>query len=159
MDSAPAFLCDRMLIRLARWLRAAGHDAAIAHDHHSDRALIQRARAEGRLLLTCDRKMLEIRDAADSVVLIRDGRLAPSAAELSGRVALDWLKAPLTRCLDCNVRLKPAPDTAWRQAPMWVDAVLAPLNRCPRCGRLTWQGSHAKRMRARLAHWQSGAFV
>jgi uncharacterized protein with PIN domain len=47
-------LCDEMLARLGRWLRAAGHDTAIAEPGSTDRHLLHLARTEGRLLLTCD---------------------------------------------------------------------------------------------------------
>ena len=58
---APALLCDRMLIRLGRWLRAAGYDTEIAADAIADRLLLDHAIREGRLLLTRDRKLAEHR--------------------------------------------------------------------------------------------------
>jgi uncharacterized protein with PIN domain len=156
--AAPRFLCDRMLMRLGRWLRAAGYDTMLAEDHHNDKALVERARAEGRLLLTCDRKMLEIRHADEAVLLIRDGRLGPSARELAGHLGLDWLKAPLSRCLDCNAVIEPAPDELWEAVPDGVPRKLGPLTGCAGCGKLYWQGSHAERIRSRLARWQAGEF-
>jgi uncharacterized protein with PIN domain len=158
-DPAPRFLCDRMLMRLGRWLRAAGYDTAMAEDHHDDKALVERARAERRLLLTCDRKMLEIRHADEAVLLIRDGRLGPSIRELAEHLGLDWLKAPLSRCLDCNAAIEPAPAALWRQVPDGVPQRLGPLTRCTGCGKLYWQGGHAERIHTRLARWQSGELV
>jgi uncharacterized protein with PIN domain len=50
-------LCDEMLKRVGRWLRAAGYDVAIVEDGARDDDLLKRATAEHRLLLTCDRRL------------------------------------------------------------------------------------------------------
>ncbi|MBX6323464.1 MAG: hypothetical protein IRY94_16695, partial [Rhodospirillaceae bacterium] len=47
-----AFLCDHMLIRLGRWLRAAGDDTAIAPGTMPDTAVLAWALRDSRLLLT-----------------------------------------------------------------------------------------------------------
>lgn len=145
------FLCDEMLIRLGRWLRAAGHDTEIAADGDADRALVDRARADGRWLLTRDRKLLEIRGAGDCVLLLRGDGTAACAAELGSRLAVDWLADPFSRCLLCNTELAAA-DRADRAAlPPRARDLGGPLRRCPTCGRLYWPGSHVRRMRRRLA--------
>lgn len=59
-DLAPvSWLCDAMLGRLARLLRAAGEDAAMIDADADDRAVVARARREGRRLLTRDRRLAE----------------------------------------------------------------------------------------------------
>jgi uncharacterized protein with PIN domain len=50
---APAFWCDAMLGGLARWLRAAGYDAAWRAGI-DDAELVRQALATGRILLTAD---------------------------------------------------------------------------------------------------------
>ena len=48
------FAADRMLGKLAKWLRIIGQD--VAYDSHlAGYGLIHTARKEGRLILTCDR--------------------------------------------------------------------------------------------------------
>ena len=64
------FLCDEMLRGLARWLRAAGYDTAVAEVGERDGALLARAVAEGRLLVTRDREMNERRGSDGTVVLL-----------------------------------------------------------------------------------------
>lgn len=54
MGAQPRFFCDDHLRRLARWLRAAGYDAAWERAI-DDRALLARCRDEDRVLLTLDR--------------------------------------------------------------------------------------------------------
>jgi uncharacterized protein len=44
-----------MLTGIGRWLRAAGYDTVIAAGGASDADLLAQARAESRVLLTCDR--------------------------------------------------------------------------------------------------------
>ena len=51
------FLCDEMLVRLARLLRAAGYDTSLATDGEADAALLRLARDEGRILLTRDKRL------------------------------------------------------------------------------------------------------
>jgi Mut7-C RNAse domain len=59
------FLCDEMLAGLGRWLRIAGYDTAIADCGRRDRDLVEQAHAEQRILLTRDRRLVEIRRAND----------------------------------------------------------------------------------------------
>ena len=51
------FFCDAMLASLARWLRAAGHDTALASASATDRAILDTCRAEARILVTRDRHL------------------------------------------------------------------------------------------------------
>ena len=50
-----SFAADRMLGRLAKWLRILGYDV-IYGQHLSGHGLIRAARADGRLILTRDRQ-------------------------------------------------------------------------------------------------------
>ncbi len=98
-------LCDEMLKGLARWLRTAGHDVAMEPDGTADRRLIERAMAEERLLLTRDRSLLEIRGAQEVVLLLASNDLESSVRELTGRLGIDWLHQPFSRCSLCNTPL------------------------------------------------------
>ena len=147
-------LCDEMLARLGRYLRAAGYDTAIGAAGEHDRALLARAIAEDRMLLTCDRAMLARRDAAGRVMVLPHG-LDPGARALGERLDIDWLAAPFTRCLVDNARLRPATRAEHARLPERARAVGGPVRACPDCGRLFWPGSHVKRMADRLARWQA----
>lgn len=136
--------CDEMLMRLARWLRAAGHDTELAAQGAEDRAVLARAVADGRCLLTRDRGFLERRAAQGRVVLLPSQVLDAQARFLRERLRVDWLYAPFSRCLLCNSPLERAPPL-----PGGVET-----RRCPRCDKLYWSGSHVQRMHARLRGWQ-----
>jgi uncharacterized protein with PIN domain len=146
-------LCDEMLARLGRYLRAAGYDTAIGAAGEHDRALLARATAEDRILLTCDRLMLARRGAAGRVMVLPHG-VDAAARALSERLEIDWLAAPFTRCLVDNARLRPATRAERARQPDRARAAGGPVRVCPDCGRLYWPGSHVKRMADRLARWQ-----
>src|SRR5438552_9475862 len=87
-------LCDEMLARLGRWLRAAGYDTEIAAGGMPDRALLARCAAEGRVLLTRDRHLAAIAVARGVRVL----RLSESSIEAQARTprqehGIDWQRA------------------------------------------------------------------
>lgn len=151
------FLCDEMMKRLARWLRAAGYDAVVAPDGTPDSELLRRARRERRLLITRDRKLLEHRDAAGVVVLVEGNSTEDNAAALASRIPINWLHAPFSRCLVCNVALDQARITPAAEIPGKVRERGLPIWTCPRCQRLYWEGSHVRRMRDRLRGWQKAA--
>lgn len=146
------FLCDEMLLALARWLRAAGYDAACAVPGLPDALLVARAGAEGRMLLTRDRGILQHKAAAGLALLLEGEDMDAWALELKRRLALDWRLAPFSRCLKCNRPLSPATAEAWAGVP--ADArILGPLQWCAQCRRPYWRGGHVRRMEARLALW------
>jgi uncharacterized protein with PIN domain len=156
---APRFLCDAMLTQLGHWLRAAGHDTIIAQHRSSDRALLARAVADDRVLLTRDRQICEMRDAQRRVLLLRHQRLPELAAEVTPLCGIDWLKSPFSRCLVCNAALRPAPPLASSRLPEAVRATFGDINHCPQCDRLYWAGGHVRRMRQRLERWNAGDFA
>lgn len=147
-----------MLHGLGRWLRAAGYDTALVAPGLDDGAMLDQAAAEGRLLLTRDRRLSE-RRAATSVELVQLAaeRLDAMAVELARRLGIDWLRAPFRRCLMDNTPLLPAEPTDRARIPPPAQAAGDALMRCPHCGRIYWPGSHVRRMRARLARWREAA--
>lgn len=137
-----------MLGALARRLRAAGHDAALAEPGAPDRELTRRAVAEGRTLLTRDRRLAVDRPADARVLVLPEGEDA-QARLVRETLGLDWLAAPLTRCMVDDTPVEP--ESAEQAAPLPPDVRrLGPIHRCPTCGRLYWAGGHVARMRAEL---------
>jgi uncharacterized protein len=156
---APRFLCDEMLAQLGRWLRAAGYDTLIAERGVNDRALIARAVIDGRVLLTRDQKLREIRDAGKCVALLRDNAIGGWVGEVTERFAVDWLKHPFSRCLVCNTVLQPAPPLARDRLPAGVLDHVREINYCRQCDKLYWPGGHVRRMMEKLARWRAGRFT
>ena len=146
------FLCDEMLKGLARWLRAAGYDTEIAKNGETDRELIQQARASKRLLITRDNKLMEFRNAADTVRLLHCTNTDNCAKALKEKTSVNWLHQPFSRCLLCNTPLIGIEDATEVSVP--DDVRDTPLFQCPDCKRIYWSGGHVRRMRERLERWE-----
>lgn len=142
------FLCDEMLVRLARLLRAAGYDTVLAEGGASDRALRDLAREEARILVTRDRDLARL--AAPGSVLITAPGVDAEARTLSRALPMDWSLAPFTRCVMDNTPLLEATADEVARMPEESRAMAGPFRACPTCGRLYWPGSHVKRMAERL---------
>lgn len=154
MSTQPRFLCDEMLGRLCRYLRAAGYDALLASGGHYDRKWLRQCHEEGRYFLTHDRLVREHQAARDVALTLPQGDLDRLAAQLGTHFRLDWLERAFTRCLVDNTPLQAADAESLKRVPPDAIRPGEPLTRCPTCGRVYWHGSHYKRMHARLAQWQ-----
>jgi uncharacterized protein len=140
----PRFLLDAMLGRLAAWLRLLGYDAAYSRE--DDPILIERCRAEGRILLTRDTRLLAHR-ALPPHLGIEDDRVQEQMRQVVRAFALTPRAVSERRCSRCNVPVEPrshaevaglVPDFVWsRQETFWA---------CPACRRIYWAGSHRRRM-------------
>jgi uncharacterized protein with PIN domain len=142
------FLCDEMLLRLARLLRAAGYDVHLAHGGQRDAELLALARAENRILVTRDKRLAA--EAHPRAVVV-EGRGAYAEAEsLSAQAPIDWRLAPFTRCIVDNTPLREATPADLAAAPEAAREREGPFRACPDCGRVYWPGSHVKRLSERL---------
>lgn len=155
MSVLPRFLCDEMLGRLCRYLRAAGYDTLLAAGGHSDRTWLRLCREEGRYLLTQDQLVREHNAANGVALILPQGDLDHLAALLGAHFQLDWISHAFTRCLEDNTVLTEADDAALKRAPADALRPGEPLYLCTCCKRIYWRGSHYKRMYARLVKWQA----
>jgi len=143
------FACDAMCGGLARWLRALGYDASYEAGI-DDAELVQRALAEGRILITSDGKLLERR-------LITTGRIRalrlPRGLKLLDQ--LEYVVHTLSlavrdaRCTACGGALTPARrDEVSHIVParslVWANQFFT----CERCGKAFWDGTHWRRVSA-----------
>jgi len=142
------FLCDEMLASLARLLRAAGYDADLAMGGRRDEAILARAKAEARVLLTRDRRLASA--GGPGAVLLAEATAEAQARALSRALPIDWTLAPFTRCVVDNAPLRSATPEEVARMPQESRSRGGPFRACPVCGRLYWPGSHVKRMAARL---------
>ncbi|WP_461145843.1 Mut7-C RNAse domain-containing protein [Salinifilum aidingensis] len=146
--TAESFVLDVHLGRLARRLRLLGIDASYRNDAADD-DLVARSRAEHRVVLTQDRRLLCRRSvwagayvyAAHPDEQVRDvlTRFAPPLA-------------PWTRCTACNGKLAPVPkQEVADRLPAGTRRCYEAFARCPECGRVYWRGAHARRIDAFVA--------
>jgi uncharacterized protein with PIN domain len=147
--SEPIFLADAHLGALARFLRMLGFDTL--HEHaFTDRGIRRLAAAERRIVLSRDRELLKCREIARGCY-VHALRAEAQLREVAERYGLAARARPFTRCLRCNVELRPVDKAAIEDAlPPKVRAAQARFVRCDGCGRIYWPGSHYARMRAAL---------
>ena len=145
----PRLLCDVMLGRLARWLRALGHNAAYDHTADDD-TLRRRAARERRTLVTRDTQ-LAATHRRPRTVLLRANDTPGQLRELVD--ALDIARHPglLTRCIVCNTRLRKATaEHIAARVPEYVRSTQQAFRACPGCGRVYWRGTHRRGILAAL---------
>ena len=150
----PRFLCDEMLGRLCRYLRAAGYDTLLAQSGANDAELLRQSHAEGRHFLTQDQLVREHKAACGVALIMPHESLDHLAALLGEHYHLDWLSHAFTRCLVDNTPLVAADAAALARAPQDALKPDELLRHCPNCGRVYWRGSHYRRMHAKLVTWQ-----
>jgi uncharacterized protein len=140
-----------MLGGLARWLRAAGYDAAW-QPHIADWDLIRQARRERRVLLSSDTGIF-------AIGIVRDGDVPalflPHGLDTDAQLAFVLQKLGLElrtpRCMACGGALAEVSRDAVREnvpprTYAWVERFYA----CGRCGRVFWEGTHWQQIAARL---------
>jgi len=151
------FFCDSGLGGLARWLRAAGYEAAW-RPHIEDDELLRQARTLPATILTTDGMLMERR-------LLRDGIIPsfwlPPTLSIRQQLALVFREFGLTlrgpRCMSCGGELRPVSKEALRdrippRTYRWRDDYFL----CCRCNKLFWHGTHWQRIVGTLTGVESG---
>lgn len=137
------FVADGTLVRLARLLRFAGYDVVVISD---PLAAYRAALRENRTLLTRNRRRFGHRKG---VFVLGSERLEDQLAEV-----LHTFPQPIQpglRCMECNALLqRVAREEVRGKVPIYVYLTQETFHRCPRCGRITWPGTHVSRMFALL---------
>jgi len=142
------FVADKMLGRLARWLRIIGQDVAYGPEL-SGAGLLRIARQEGRLILTRDRAVAKRNPPP--YLMIRSDHFREQLKQVIQECGIDPAKDVFSRCLECNAALesiaKPAVEG---RVPPYVFATQEKYSSCPKCRRIYWPATHRERMLAEL---------
>jgi len=142
------FAVDRMLGRLARWLRVLGHDVAYG-PHLGGRSLAACARRERRLLLTRATRLVRDPNLPPHVFLASDDFRA-QLRQLAERIPLGSGQR-FHRCLDCNRGLEDVPRVEVEaRVPPFVWATQSQFLTCRGCGRVYWGATHRAHMEREL---------
>jgi uncharacterized protein len=146
------FLCDAGLGGLARWLRAAGYEAAWQPDITDDE-LLRQARQTPATVLTTDGMLMERRLLRDRII---PAFWLPPTLGIPEQLALVFREFGLTlrgpRCMSCGGELRRVSKEALREripprTYRWLDEFFV----CARCDKLFWHGTHWHRIVAALA--------
>jgi uncharacterized protein with PIN domain len=146
-EVGPDFWCDAGLGGLARWLRAAGYDAAW-DPQIDDGVLLQKGLKSGAIVLTNDSGVMERRLVTRKEV---KALLLPPVGTIQDQLSTVVKKFALTRreprCMQCGGKLEPKPKEALKERIppktfLWLNEFFL----CSRCDKLFWRGSHWQRI-------------
>jgi uncharacterized protein len=139
------FIVDVMLGRLAKRMRLLGID--VLYDRTlDDNEIIRLSLGQDRVILTRDRSLVD-RPLAANHLLIKSDLVQQQVKQVLSAFSLASLLNPLSRCSECNEPLdRITREEARDLVPQYVYENKDLFVRCPRCGRIYWQGTHVKRM-------------
>lgn len=143
------FVADRMLGRLAKWLRLLGYDTLYSNSLTDDELLS--LADKGRILLSRNTSLASIAEP-DKFLFIKDD---DPKVQLLQVVRLLGLKPDpdnlFARCTLCNSLLErvEAPDVRGK-VPDYVWTEHERFSRCAGCGKIYWPGSHLVRSRKEI---------
>lgn len=142
MEAISKFAADRMLARVARWLRMLGADT-IFDESIDGASMLKLARAEGRVMLTRDKRL----KTAPDVLFLESNNFREQLREILARYPLHSLHLALSRCSLCNTRLIEVDrDLVRMRVPPFVYASIEKFSECPHCAHLYWAGTHPGRI-------------
>ncbi len=146
VPEAPRLAADRMLGRLARWLRLAGADVSF-DSQLGGGDLLREARAQGRIVVTRDKRL---RTAPD-VIWLEANEVRGQMRETLTRVPIDVHALAFTRCSRCNTPLRRVSrEIVARRVPPFVYASQERFAQCEGCGRVYWAATHPQRILGEL---------
>ena len=138
------FAADRMLGRLARWLRVIGQDVIYGR-HLSGYGLIHAARAEDRVILTRDRGLKQ--KQPPKFIFIDSNDYREQLRQVIRECGLRAGDTLFTRCLECNAVLLPrAKNSVETLVPPYVFSTQEKFSLCPACRRVYWPATHQQKM-------------
>jgi uncharacterized protein with PIN domain len=152
-EPEPAFVADRMLGTLTRYLRFMGYDTVSANglspgNAKEDTLLLEMAAQEHRILLTRDHELA--RRGKDRAILIGSDDVMVQVRQLVDR-GLVRRQIRMSRCSLCNTVLRAATGAEI------AGAEYAPVEKngftffwCDECGKLYWNGSHGRMLSERI---------
>ena len=144
------FAVDKMLGRLATWLRIVGQDATYGA-HLCGPALVRHARADGRTILTRDLRCLR-RPPGVPLLFIQDDHFRDQFRQVMTAFQIDPLAHTFTRCARCNEPVVPAAKVQIQDhVPPYVFATQTRFVQCPRCRRIYWPATHHEHVVRELA--------
>jgi uncharacterized protein with PIN domain len=148
------FVADAHLGGLARLLRMSGFDT-LYDNHFQDSEIEAISAREARIVLTRDRELLKRREITHGCY-VHTLKSAQQLREIFDRLDLARSAAPFTLCLHCNAPLRTIDKELVQQIiPPTVRAQYERFSSCDVCGRVFWEGSHWRRMRALLEQTMS----
>jgi len=138
------FVTDASLGRLAKWLRLLGYDTVVFPEE-AGRALLRLAAAENRIVLTRRKDMIQ-RQFSGALFIITDINVGNQLNKVIEKFSLKIDRQKMFGiCLECNRKLNPVNrEDVCDLVPLFVFENCNEYNRCPRCLKIYWTGTHQR---------------
>jgi len=140
------FIVDSMLGDVARWLRMLGYDTLYSRNYE-DWEILRIAAKDDRVIITRDLGLFRrARKRGLKAVYIEPSDMSDMLANIARRTGIELnFKPNRTRCPYCNTELEIITKAeALSFVPPSVGAKYDVFWRCPKCGKVFWQGNHWK---------------
>jgi hypothetical protein len=143
------FAADRMLGKLAKWLRILGYDTLYSRTLSDDRFL--ELANEDRILLSRNTRIVG-KMAPDRLIFVEGN---DPKIQLEGLIRLLDLKPNpdkfFSRCTVCNGLIEPVePQDVVGKVPDHIWTRHNRFSKCKSCGKIYWPGSHLERSRREI---------
>ena len=144
-----SFAADRMLGKLAKWMRVLGFDVVYLRQGGEEE--IFRCLEEGRTLLTRNQRA-RFWQQRGKVFVVRANDPKKQLREVYLSLGLSRMTdALLSRCLNCNRLLETiSKEEVREEVPEYIWQSQNLFYRCEDCRKVYWSGSHTEKMRRRL---------
>ncbi|MEA1940556.1 MAG: Mut7-C RNAse domain-containing protein [Candidatus Caldatribacteriota bacterium] len=145
------FLADKMLGRLAKWLRILGYDTTYSA-YSNDLFVILAAREKNRVLLTRNTNLIKRKNICDFLFIKNDNweeQLGEVIRGLKLKISLD--SNLFSRCSICNTpTINIEKKIVRNHVPPYVFLNNNNFVYCPSCNKYYWKGTHWEKMRQRV---------
>jgi len=141
-NKEPRFLVDKMLGRLAKWLRVFGYDSAYSQDKFGAQLLLESLK-QNRILLTRGIKLSEKRGW--QVIYLKSDFVGEQLKQLSQELGLKYsLNKIFSRCTLCNGKINILTDKKQVKelVPEYVYKTQDIFYQCDNCKQIYWKGTH-----------------
>lgn len=144
------FICDDNLGRLAKWLRTLGYDT-LFYSSISDQELVKRALDEGRIILTRDNHLIQMKSVQNYLLIKSDQHLEQLKQVIKHfKLKKDDMKL-FTRCLVCNTPLKEVGKEKIKDRLYpYVSKTQDDFVYCSACDKIFWPATHIDHMKHKL---------
>jgi uncharacterized protein with PIN domain len=142
MEAIVKFAADRMLGRVARWLRILGADTSF-EENLDGATMLKAARVEGRIMLTRDKRL----KTAPDVLFLDSNNFREQLRQILARYPFDAVQNAFSRCPRCNAPLIEVDREVVRtRVAPFVYAAHEKFSECPNCAHVYWGGTHPERI-------------
>jgi uncharacterized protein with PIN domain len=143
------FAADRMLGKLAKWLRVLGYDTLYSRTMSNDRFL--ELADEDRILLSRDTRLVG-KVASGRLIFVEANDPKTQLHDLIRQLGLKPQPEKFfSRCTVCNGSLELLePENVVGKVPDYIWTRYNKFSKCKTCGRIYWPGSHLARSRQEI---------